>query len=189
MLFIAISLHLLLMQFIVTKGLLQQKMFHMLRSKSSRKGGFVRFSAAVPSTPYKCSDSKWQKADQGKTLVIVESPAKARTIQKYLDSDKFIVDYSAGHIRDLKVLEPKRHQKYFTNGLPLTVGSTAVDIFHDFQAMYRPLPDKAAVIARLKSQAAKASRILLATDGDREGEAISWHLVETLQPKVPYKVC
>jgi len=95
-------------------------------------------------------------------LVIVESPSKAKTIGKYLGAD-FSVKASMGHLRDL----PKS-----------TMG---VDIEHDFQVEYLPLESKASLIEELKKAADKAEEVYLATDPDREGEAISWHLKELLE--------
>ncbi len=95
-------------------------------------------------------------------LVIVESPSKAKTIGKYLGPD-FAVKASMGHLRDL----PKS-----------TMG---VDIEHDFQVEYLPLESKASLIEELKKAADKAQAVYLATDPDREGEAISWHLKELLE--------
>lgn len=96
----------------------------------------------------------------GKKLVIVESPAKSKTIQKYLGSD-FEVKASMGHLRDL----PKS-----------TMG---VDL-ESFEPKYIPVRDRSALIKELKSDAKKAETVFLATDPDREGEAISWHLKELL---------
>ncbi len=97
----------------------------------------------------------------GKSLVIVESPAKAKTIEKYLGSD-YIVTSSIGHIRDL----PKKN--------------LSIDIEHGFKPLYEVSADKKKLVAELKSMAKKSSEILLATDEDREGEAIAWHLSEIL---------
>ena len=97
----------------------------------------------------------------GKALVIVESPAKAKTIEKYLGPG-YRVSASMGHLRDL----PKS-----------TLG---VDIEAGFVPDYRPIPNREETIEKLKEEAAKADRIFLATDPDREGEAISWHLMELL---------
>ena len=94
-------------------------------------------------------------------LVIVESPAKARTIEKYLGNHYQVVA-SMGHLRDL----PKS-----------TMG---VDIDGDFTPQYLPVKDRADVIADLKKRAKSADTVYLATDPDREGEAISWHLKELL---------
>ena len=98
----------------------------------------------------------------GKSLVIVESPAKARTINRYL-GDAFAVKASMGHVRDL----PKK-------GL-------AVDVDNGFEPTYEPIEDKKKVIGELKKAAKKADAVYIATDPDREGEAIGWHLVELLE--------
>lgn len=94
-------------------------------------------------------------------LVIVESPAKAKTIQKYLGKDYDVVA-SMGHIRDL----PK--------------SKLGVDVEHGFTPQYTNMKDKEDVIKKLKAHAAKCDRVYLATDPDREGEAISWHLAQIL---------
>ena len=96
-----------------------------------------------------------------KNLVIVESPAKAKTIESYLGKD-FKVTSSMGHIRDL----PK--------------GKDAIDIENDYEPTYEVSPDKKEVITKLKKMAADAETVYLASDDDREGEAISWHLKEVL---------
>ncbi len=96
-----------------------------------------------------------------KNLVIVESPAKAKTIEGYLGKD-FKVTSSMGHIRDL----PK--------------GSGAIDVENDFEPTYEISPDKKDIIAKLKKLSEEAEMVYLASDEDREGEAISWHLKEAL---------
>lgn len=100
----------------------------------------------------------------GKNLIIVESPAKSQTIEKYL-GDSFIVASSKGHIRDLT-----------TSGY----GGFGVDIEDNFKPKYKNLRDKATVIKELKKLVKEVDKIYLATDPDREGEAISWHLYEVL---------
>lgn len=99
-----------------------------------------------------------------KNLVIVESPAKAKTIEGYLGKD-FKVASSYGHVRDL----PK--------------GDNAIDIKNRFKPTYEITPDKKEVIKQLKSLVKDAETIFLASDDDREGEAISWHLKEVLNLK------
>ena len=94
-------------------------------------------------------------------LVIVESPSKIRTVKKYLGKDYEVVA-SAGHIRDL----PK--------------SKLGVDIENGFEPFYENKRDKAALIKELKAQAKEADTVYLATDPDREGEAISWHLAHVL---------
>ena len=100
-----------------------------------------------------------------KNLVIVESPAKAKTIEGYLGKD-FIVKSSFGHVRDLP-----------------TKGDKVIDVDNDFTPTYVVSPDKTKVISELKSLAKSAEEVWLATDDDREGEAISWHLKEALNLK------
>ncbi len=100
-------------------------------------------------------------AKAASNLVIVESPSKAKTIGKYLGPD-YQVKACMGHLRDL----PK--------------SSLGVDIEHDFVPQYQPLKGKEDIIADLKKSSDSASRVYLATDPDREGEAISWHLKELL---------
>jgi DNA topoisomerase-1 len=116
-----------------------------------------------------------------RSLVIVESPAKARTIAGYLGGD-YAVQSSIGHVRDLPDRAsdiPKEQRKRY--------GSLGVDIEHAFEPYYVVDPDKKKVVADLRKQLAGADELLLATDEDREGEAIAWHLVEVLKPKVPVR--
>ena len=96
-----------------------------------------------------------------KNLVIVESPAKAKTIEGYLGKD-FVVKSSFGHVRDLA----KKGE--------------AIDVANNFAPRYEVSPDKKQVVADLKKLVKVAETVWLATDEDREGEAISWHLYETL---------
>ena len=100
--------------------------------------------------------------------MIVESPAKAKTISQFLGDD-YIVEASVGHIRDLP-----------SKGL-------SIDVDSDFKTEYEINPDKKDVIKRLKALLKDADELYLATDEDREGEAIAWHLQEVLKPKVPVK--
>jgi len=108
-------------------------------------------------------------------LVIVESPAKAKTIEKYLHnidkSGDFVVRASVGHVRDL----PKSNKK-------------AIDIEGGFIPHYEVVPAKMEVIADLKALAKKADEVILATDPDREGEAIAWHVKEELKLKKPERI-
>jgi DNA topoisomerase I len=108
-------------------------------------------------------------AGKGKQLVIVESPAKAKTINKYLGSD-YKVLASVGHVRDLPSKNPK--------GVKAPV--PGVDLEHDFATTYAILDGKGKVISELKRSARVAKDIFFATDPDREGEAIAWHLAEEL---------
>ena len=117
-----------------------------------------------------------------KKLVIVESPAKARKIGDYL-GDGFIVEASVGHIRDL----PQRAADIPKDVKKLAWSKEGVDIENDFAPLYVINPDKKAKVAELKELMKGADELLLATDEDREGEAIAWHLVEVLEPKIPIK--
>jgi DNA topoisomerase I len=116
-----------------------------------------------------------------KSLVIVESPAKARTIEGYLGSD-YAVGSSIGHVRDLPDRAsdvPAADRKRF--------GALGVDVNKDFEPYYVVDPDKKKIISELKKRLADADELLLATDEDREGEAIAWHLIQVLKPKVPVR--
>lgn len=116
-----------------------------------------------------------------KRLVIVESPAKAKTIAKYLGND-FEVLASVGHIRDLA--EPKDVPAEKKKG-PL--GKFSIDVDNDFLPFYVVSPGKSKTVSDLKSALKNADELYLATDEDREGEAIAWHLLEVLKPKVPVR--
>ena len=126
----------------------------MVASPNGKKTGSSRKKASGASVGKK---KAW--ASNGASLVVVESPAKARTIERILGR-KFVVKASQGHLRDL----PK--------------GKLGVDIESGFAPSYSVLKDKKAVVKELKELGDKSSSIYLATDPDREGEAISWHLVE-----------
>ncbi|MCK5114300.1 MAG: type I DNA topoisomerase [Phycisphaerae bacterium] len=114
------------------------------------------------------SGSKTAKA--GKNLVVVESPAKAKTINKYLGKD-FVVKASMGHVRDL----PPRNPKGVKNPVP------GVDLEHDFAPTYEVLARGKKTLAELRKYAKDAPMVFLATDLDREGEAIAWHLAQGLK--------
>ena len=109
-----------------------------------------------------CTKKNRYMADK---LLIVESPAKAKTIEKYLDGE-FIVKSSFGHVRDLDK------------------GDKGIDVENGFKPSYVVSPEKKKVVADLKKTAKQVSEVWLATDEDREGEAISWHLCEVLGLKV-----
>jgi DNA topoisomerase-1 len=115
-------------------------------------------------------------------LVIVESPAKAKTIGKYLGPD-YVVQASVGHVRDL----PTATQQIPEELRKLPWARTAVDVEGNFDPIYVVPPEKKEQIATLKRLLKDADVLWLATDEDREGESISWHLVEVLKPKVPIK--
>jgi DNA topoisomerase I len=115
-----------------------------------------------------------------KRLVIVESPAKAKTIAGYLGKD-FVVESSVGHIRDLPERAADIPAEY--KGQPWA--RLGVDVEHGFEPIYVVDPDKKKKVNELKKLLASSDELLLATDEDREGEAIAWHLMEVLKPKVP----
>jgi DNA topoisomerase-1 len=118
----------------------------------------------------------------GKRLVIVESPAKAKTIAGYL-GDGFVVESSVGHIRDL----PERAADIPAEYKKEKWSRLGVDVEHDFRPLYVVDPDKKKKVSELKKLLKDADEVLLATDEDREGEAIAWHLNEVLKPKVPVR--
>ncbi|MEU5693489.1 type I DNA topoisomerase [Actinosynnema sp. NPDC020468] len=115
-------------------------------------------------------------------LVIVESPAKARKIASYLGNG-FVVESSKGHIRDLPRGAADVPAKY--KGQPWA--RLGVDVDHDFEPLYVVTPDKRSTVAELKELLKGVDELYLATDGDREGEAIAWHLLDTLKPTVPVR--
>ncbi|MDH2387657.1 type I DNA topoisomerase [Streptomyces sp. HNM0663] len=122
-----------------------------------------------------------ETAQGGRRLVIVESPAKAKTIKGYLGPG-FVVEASVGHIRDLPNGAAEVPDKYTGE-----VRRLGVDVNHDFQPIYVVNADKKAQVKKLKELLAESDELYLATDEDREGEAIAWHLQEVLKPKVPVK--
>ena len=117
-----------------------------------------------------------------KKLVIVESPTKAAKISSYLGSD-YVVESSRGHVRDLPTTAAEVPAKYKQEKW----ARTGVDVDNDFRPLYVVSSDKKKTIADLKKKLADVDELLLATDEDREGEAIAWHLIEELKPKVPVK--
>lgn len=141
-------------------------------------------------TTKKTPASATDNPKKGKSLVIVESPAKAKTINKYLGDD-FIVRSSIGHVRDLPVSASKSAKKTTAAKKDETLSKEekaqqalvrrmGVDPEHDWAAVYEVLPNKTKVIKELKALAKDADKIYLATDMDREGEAIAWHLKEVI---------
>jgi DNA topoisomerase-1 len=116
-----------------------------------------------------------------KTLVIVESPAKAKTIAQYL-GEGYEVQASVGHIRDL--IEPKNLPPELKKG---SLGKFSVDVDNGFEPHYVVSEEKKRTVAELKRGLKDADELILATDEDREGEAIAWHLLQVLKPKVPVK--
>src|SRR6516165_4107721 len=139
-------------------------------------------AAAKSAAGRRSSAARQHAAGQGAghRLVIVESPAKARTIAGYLGQG-YVVESSIGHIRDMpdKAAEiPAKYRKEPWARL-------GVDVDHGFEALYVVPADKKPQVSKLKHLLADADELLLATDEDREGEAIAWHLLEELKPKVP----
>jgi DNA topoisomerase-1 len=120
-----------------------------------------------------------ETAQGGRRLVIVESPAKAKTIKGYLGPG-YVVEASVGHIRDLPNGAAEVPDKYTGE-----VRRLGVDVENDFQPIYVVNSDKKAQVKKLKDLLAESDELFLATDEDREGEAIAWHLQEVLKPKVP----
>lgn len=122
-----------------------------------------------------------ETAKGGRRLVIVESPAKAKTIKGYLGPG-YVVEASVGHIRDLPNGAAEVPEKYTGE-----VRRLGVDVEHDFAPIYVVNADKRAQVKKLKDLLKDSDELFLATDEDREGEAIAWHLQEVLKPKVPVK--
>ncbi|MDX1889827.1 type I DNA topoisomerase [Mycolicibacterium sp. 050158] len=115
-------------------------------------------------------------------LVIVESPTKARKIAGYLGSS-YIVESSRGHIRDLPRAAADVPAKYKTEPW----ARLGVNVDADFEPLYIISPEKKSTVTELKALLKDVDELYLATDGDREGEAIAWHLLETLKPRIPVK--
>lgn len=115
-------------------------------------------------------------------LVIVESPTKARKIAGYL-GDGYVVESSRGHIRDLPRAAADVPAKYKSEPW----ARLGVNVDADFEPLYIVSPDKKGTVTELKGLLKDVDELYLATDGDREGEAIAWHLLETLKPKVPVR--
>ncbi len=121
------------------------------------------------------------KSNGGTKLVIVESPSKARTIAGYLGNG-YVVESSVGHIRDMPDRAAEIPAKYRTEPW----ARLGVNVDDNFEPLYVVHSDKKQQVAKLKSLLKDADELLLATDEDREGEAIAWHLLEELKPKVPH---
>ena len=119
-------------------------------------------------------------ASGGKPLVIVESPTKANKIAGYLGSG-YVVEASVGHIRDL----PRNAADVPAEHKGAAWARLGVDVDNSFEPLYVVSPDRKQQVSRLKQLMKDASEVYLATDEDREGEAIAWHLVDTLKPRVP----
>ena len=133
------------------------------------------------------ADPNLKDRESGRTgsrrrLVIVESPTKARKLAGYLGSN-YIVESSRGHIRDLPRAAADVPAKYKSEPW----ARLGVNVDHDFEPLYIISPEKKSTVSELKGLLKGVDELYLATDGDREGEAIAWHLLETLKPNIPVK--
>jgi DNA topoisomerase-1 len=122
------------------------------------------------------------KGSTGKKLVIVESPTKARTIKKFLGKE-YVVESCMGHVRDLPQSAKDIPEKF----KKLKWSHLGVNVDDEFQPLYCIPKNKIKVVKSLKEKIADADELYLATDEDREGESISWHLLEILKPQIPFK--
>ncbi len=134
-------------------------------------------AAAAPARP-----ARRRGGSQGKPLVIVESPAKAKTIAGLLGPD-YVVESSIGHIRDL----PRRADEVPAAYKGEDWSRLGVDVDNGFKPLYVISADKKSQVSKLKQLVKQASEVYLASDEDREGESIAWHLLEVLAPRVPVK--
>ena len=132
-----------------------------LKAKTTAKTKAKASAKATAKKSVKATTKKTKTAKTKKTLVVVESPAKAKTIEKYLGKN-YVVRASMGHLRDL----PK--------------SQFGIDVEHDFEPKYINIRGKGPLIKELKKEAKNADKIYLASDPDREGEAIAWHLAHIL---------
>jgi DNA topoisomerase-1 len=139
-------------------------------------------STSAGSGARKGSRARKDSAGEGTRLVIVESPAKAKTIAGYLGPG-YIVEASIGHIRDLPRNAADVPAKYKGESW----ARLGVDVDHGFEPLYVVSPDRKQQVAKLKELIKGASELYLATDEDREGEAIAWHLMQTLKPTIPVR--
>jgi DNA topoisomerase-1 len=133
-------------------------------------------------SPGRSSSGGGGAAAGGVRLVIVESPSKAKTIAGYLGPG-YVVEASVGHIRDLPRNAADVPAKYKGE----TWARLGVNVDNNFEPLYVVSPDRRQQVSRLKDLLKNASEVYLATDEDREGEAIAWHLVQTLKPQVPIR--
>ncbi len=139
-------------------------------------------AAAAPDVAKKAPAKRTAATHGGRRLVIVESPAKAKTIAGYLGAG-YVVESSIGHIRDL----PRNAADVPASHKHLPWAKTGVDVDNGFETLYVVSADKRQQVAKLKALLKDSDELYLATDEDREGEAIAWHLLETLKPKVPVR--
>ena len=155
------------------------------RASKDRQTAKTKAATTAKATKGKSTTAARGKATpangHGTKLVIVESPSKARTIAGYLGQG-YVVESSVGHIRDMPDSAAEIPAKY--RGEPWA--RLGVDVDHNFEPLFVVHSDKRQQVSKLKSLLKDADELLLATDEDREGEAIAWHLLEELKPKVPH---
>ena len=123
------------------------------------------------------------QAKQLKRLVIVESPTKAKTIRRFLPGNGYQIEASMGHVRDL----PAKADEIPADLKKQPWARIGVNVANDFEPLYIVSPKKKKVVSQLKDALKKADELYIATDEDREGESIGWHLVEVLKPKIPVR--
>ncbi|MEP7054745.1 MAG: type I DNA topoisomerase [Actinomycetota bacterium] len=136
----------------------------------------------MPSSTAEAGAAKGAATSTGRPLVVVESPAKAKTIAGFLGSD-YVVESSIGHIRDL----PRNAADVPAAMKGEPWARLGVDVDNGFKPLYVVSADKRQQVAKLKALLKNADELYLATDEDREGESIAWHLLEVLNPRVPVK--
>ena len=150
-----------------------------MAAATTDKTGSARKSGGGTRTP---TTSTTASGRPTRRLVIVESPTKARKIQPYLGDD-YVVESSVGHIRDLPRGAADVPAKYKGESW----ARLGVDVDNQFSPLYIVTPEKKSTVSELREALKSVDELLLATDPDREGEAIAWHLLETLKPKVPVR--
>lgn len=165
---------------VITTPTFSRSLFHQQTLQPLRR---MPTAATSRKVSFRTSDTNSAKVDPEATtaLVIVESPAKAATIQTILPTNKYRVRSCVGHIREI----PSSAKRIPSAYKHLPWARLGVDITSDFRPIYIVIEGKQTVIRDLKSELKNAQQLILATDDDREGEAISWHLLEVLKPKVP----
>jgi DNA topoisomerase-1 len=152
----------------------------MAKRKATPAGKIPAPRGKAPAPGGKAPSPGGKAPSRGKALVIVESPAKARTISKFLGSG-YVIEASIGHVRDLPQGAKQIPAKYKKEDWAYL----GVDVNHGFSPVYIIPPGKTEQVRKLKGLLKQASELYLATDEDREGEAISWHLRELLEPNSP----
>jgi DNA topoisomerase I len=150
------------------------------RTGSSARDGAANGGSAKGRGGAARSANGGARGNGGRRLVIVESPSKARTIAGYL-GDGYVVESSIGHIRDM----PDRAAEIPTKYRAEPWARLGVNVDADFEPLYVVNSDKKQQVSKLRAALKNADELLLATDEDREGEAIAWHLVEELKPTIP----